>query len=268
MSSSFLFRFQYPPPPSVFVTAMSMVSLVSLANAGLSEIRGRHLQYSKFWDVRAPNTLKVKRVKVSSRAGMLALYAPAFLAGLVSFWLFPGDGLRFMLLSSALTLHFLKRVVEVLFIHKYSGAMILDSVVAISLSYFLSAVTMIYNQHLVDGVQEPPFDLKYIGFILFMVSSAANFYHHYLLAKLREKDDKGYKIPKGGMFNLVICPHYLFEILAFVGVSFISQTVYPFCFTIGTTFYLLGRSYCTRKWYLSKFENFPKDVKALVPYIF
>ncbi|KAK2457163.1 3-oxo-5-alpha-steroid 4-dehydrogenase family protein [Trifolium repens] len=90
----------------------------------------------------------------------------------------------------------------------------------------------------------------------------------YLLSKLRGKGEKGYKIPKGGLFDYVICPHYLFEIIAFYGFSFISQTLYGFSFALGTTFYLLGRSYAARRWYVSKFEDFPKNVKAIIPFFF
>ena len=163
---------------------------------------------------------------------------------------------------------YLPHFLQILFVHKYSGGMVLDSGILISLSYTLSTATMIYIQHLVQGSMEPSIDLKYPGILLFLVGIYGNFYHHLLLSRLRRKDEKGYKIPRGGLFHLVICPHYLFEIIGFIGVSFISQTLYASSFTLGTTVYLIGRSYATRKWYLSKFENFPREVKALVPYIF
>jgi very-long-chain enoyl-CoA reductase len=35
----------------------------------------------------------------------------------------------------------------------------------------------------------------------------------------------------------------------------------------GTAAYLAGRSCATRRWYESKFEDFPDSIKALVPYI-
>ena len=146
--------------------------------------------------------------------------------------------------------------------------MFLDSAIPITLSYFISAATMTYAQHLTEGLPEPPIDLMYPGVVVFLLGIIGNFYHHYLLSKLRGNGEKEYKIPKGGLFELVICPHYLFEIIGFYGVSFISQTIYAFCFTIGTTFYLLGRSYSTRQWYLSKFEDFPTNVKAVIPFVF
>ncbi|XP_048326985.2 uncharacterized protein LOC125421678 [Ziziphus jujuba] len=269
--ASTLLGFMFPPPPSLFINTMSVISATSLAVSGLSEIRGKHLQYSKFWDVSHPQNPQPKnQIKLSSRTGMLLLYTPAFLAAFSSFLFFPinGGDIRFLLLSSALALHFFKRDFEVLFVHRYSGGMVLDSVIVITLSYFLSTVSMIYAQNLTQGLPDPPIDLKYPGVVLFLVGMFGNFYHHYLLSQLRGKGEKEYKIPKGGLFGLVICPHYLFEIMIFVGVSFISQTLYAFSFTAGTIFYLMGRSYATRRWYLSKFEAFPQHVKALVPFVF
>ncbi|MED6205897.1 hypothetical protein PIB30_022028 [Stylosanthes scabra] len=268
MVLSALLNFLFPPPPSLVVSALSVVSLVSLTNTGFSEMRGKHLNYSKFWN--ATTADYSKQIKLSSRAGMLLLYTPAFLAGAASFFIFPNDGLRSTLLNSAVTFHFLKRILEVLFVHKYSGFMYLDSAIPITLSYFVSAATMTYTQHLTvtEGLPEPQIDLMYPGVAVFLIGIIGNFYHHCILSKLRGEGEKEYKIPKGGLFGLVICPHYLFEITVFYGISMISQTVYALCFAVGTTFYLVGRSYATRKWYVSKFEDFPKNVKAVIPFIF
>ncbi|XP_030450944.2 uncharacterized protein LOC115673054 [Syzygium oleosum] len=143
-----------------------------------------------------------------------------------------------------------------------------NSTVVISLAYFLSAVTSIYSQHLSQGLPDPPVDLLYPGIALFLIGLTGNLYHHILLSKLRQEGDREYKIPKEGLFGWVICPHYLFEVIDFVGISFISQTVYSCSWSLATFFYLLGRSYATRRWYTSKFEDFPEDVKALIPFIF
>ncbi|XP_058773383.1 uncharacterized protein LOC131647504 [Vicia villosa] len=267
MAASTFLNFLFPPPPSLFVTAMSVISIASLANAGFSEVRGKHMSYSKFWNVNNNNGNK-QQMKLSSRTGMLLLYTPAFLAGAASFWVFPDEGLRSTVLQSAVTIHFFKRVFEVLFVHKYSGSMALESAIPITLSYFISSATMIYAQHLTLNLPEPSINLLYPGILLFLVGITGNFYHHYLLSKLRGEGEKEYKIPKGGLFEFVICPHYLFEIIGFYGFSLISQTLYGFSFAIGTTFYLLGRSYATRRWYLSKFEDFPKNVKAIIPFFF
>ncbi|KAL2526073.1 3-oxo-5-alpha-steroid 4-dehydrogenase family protein [Abeliophyllum distichum] len=255
----------YLEPSSIYITAMSVMILLITACLAVLESMGKHLQYSKFWNM---GSNKSHQILLSSRTGMLFLYTPAFLAGLASFWIFPDGGTRFMMLKFAVTFHFLKRDLEVLFLHKFSGFMVLDSVIIISVSYFTAAASMIYLQHLTLGFREPLVDLKYLGLLLFVVGICGNFYHHYLLSKLREKNEKGYQIPRGGLFSMVICPHYLFEIIVFLGISLISQTPFSYSTAIGIALYLVTRSYATRKWYLSKFENFPKNVKALVPYVF
>ncbi|KAI3893882.1 hypothetical protein MKX03_025214 [Papaver bracteatum] len=241
-------NFLFPPPPSIYMSTMSVITLIALANLGFSELRGKHLHYSKFWNVG------------TCRTGMLILYTPAFLAGTASLWLcFDTHDLRFLLVSSALAFHFFKRDIEVLFVHKYSGGMVLNSTILIS------------NLPLLLSVPDPETDLKFIGIALFLVGIVGSFYHHCILANLRKEKsgaDKGYKIPKGGLFGVVVCPHYFFEILTFIGISLMAQSLYPICFAIGDTCYLIGRSCVTRKWYLSKFPNFPKHVKALAPFVF
>ncbi|CAD6221107.1 unnamed protein product [Miscanthus lutarioriparius] len=116
----------------------------------------------------------------------------------------------------------------------------------------------------------PRVDLLYPGVLAFAAGLAGNFYHHLLLSRLRAgggNDKKGYKIPTGGLFGLVTCPHYLFEILAFFGFAMISQTLYALTVAGGTAAYLAGRSCATRKWHASKFDEFPSRIKALVPYV-
>ncbi|KAH6761952.1 3-oxo-5-alpha-steroid 4-dehydrogenase family protein [Perilla frutescens var. hirtella] len=262
MVLSVLLKFIFPPAESVVITAMSAISLLSMSNAGLMEVKGKSMQYSKLL------SSNNDKARVRGKIGMIAAYTPAFLAGTFSLFIFPHGDLRFTLLRSAITTHFFKRLFEVMFVHKYSGFMEKETMVAISVSYFLYSAIMIYCQQLMLQLPEPSIDLKYIGIPIFLVGIGGNFYHHYLLSKLRSEGEKQYRIPKGGLFSLVVCPHYLFEIIGFWGISCISQTLYSISFSLGSTLYLMGRSYATRRWYHSKFEDFPKDVKAFIPFIF
>ncbi|KAG5549812.1 hypothetical protein RHGRI_014950 [Rhododendron griersonianum] len=271
------FLFQQPPP--AYIRALPPITLLFLSYLCFSEIIGKHLQYSKFWNVNSQS--KSNQIKLSSKTGMLLLYGPAFLAGVASFGLFPYGGLSLTTTGgrmAAVEALDCGAVIDghsgyaggvgVLFVHKFSGGMVLDSAILISGAYFSLAASLIYVQHLTEGLPEPSIDLKYLGVVIFLVGISGNFYHHYLLSKLREKGDKGYKLPKGGLFNLVLCPHYLFEIIAFWGIFFVSQTALSLSCAFGVALYLAGRSFVTRKWYLSKFENFPREVKALVPFVF
>lgn len=104
-----------PLPPSLFIKTMCVVNVVTMANLGYSEIKGKHLKYSKFWNFnsRSIKSAKTKEINISSKIGMLLFYTPSFFAGLASLWLCPFEGFRFRLLTSALTFHFFKRIFEV-----------------------------------------------------------------------------------------------------------------------------------------------------------
>lgn len=48
------------------------------------------------------------------------------------------------------------------------------------------------------------------GIVLWILGESINFYHHAILANLRPSGtSSGYVIPSGGLFKLVVCPHYL-----------------------------------------------------------
>ncbi|CAN6165209.1 unnamed protein product [Urochloa humidicola] len=255
-------------PPAAFVAAASSVVVFSLVSLGLSEVRGEHVAYSKFSHV-VEQRGGGGGLLLPSRAGMLVGYVPALVAVLAAFAV-PGavDGARAQVLCAALTVHFLKRVLEVLFVHRYSGSMPMGTVVQISTCYLIYVIMLINTQRLSRGLPDPAVDTLYPGVLVFAVGIAGNFYHHLLLSRLRAvAGDKGYKIPRGGMFELVACPHYLFEIVGFFGLAMITQTAFALALAVGTAAYLGGRSWATRKWYAAKFEEFPARIRALVPYV-
>lgn len=107
--------FLYPPPAPAFVAAASVAQFALLANAGLGELRGEHMAYSKFWQVVAGKKKNGGGALLPSRQGMLVAYVPAFVAAAASFAV-PGAvvGVRAQVLSAALTVHFLKRILEVI----------------------------------------------------------------------------------------------------------------------------------------------------------
>ena len=108
---STLLKLLFPSP--FLIKAMSAVPVATLGYVGLSEVRGKHMQYSKFLNIGEKKPIE-KKIQVSSRTGMLIAYTPAFLAGAASFGLFLNDDLRFLLVKSTLTFHFFKRILEVI----------------------------------------------------------------------------------------------------------------------------------------------------------
>src|SRR3546814_15644917 len=49
-----------------------------------------------------------------------------------------------------------------------------------------------------------------------------NFAHHKILADLREQQTS-YFIPQAGWFRRVTCPHYCFEVVAWIGMALMSH---------------------------------------------
>ncbi|MED6119590.1 hypothetical protein PIB30_013229 [Stylosanthes scabra] len=69
------------------------------------------IKHRQFWNVTTDNS--AKQSKQSSRAGKHMLYTLAFFASAASFFFFfPDEGLKSMLLNSAVTFHFFKWLIE------------------------------------------------------------------------------------------------------------------------------------------------------------
>jgi very-long-chain enoyl-CoA reductase len=244
------------------------VAIVTLQILGLGafsgESSGQNAGYSKFADSN-------KSLKVSSRTGMLALYAPAFVVSLYYLQVAPkayGNG-REWITALLLSFHFGKRLLECLFVHKYSGTMDADFLLPISMSYALTAALVAHQQLQVQEYSHPMSELFcVIGLWLAVIGQAGNFFHHYLLARLRKDKTSGYTIPSGGLFKFVTAPHYLCELIAWLGLACVTQQLNAFLTVADMTSYLAGRSVATTRWYKSKFPDYPVERKHLIPFLF
>jgi len=287
MASDSLFLFENPS--SLYIQVAAVVLLLQGIMVGLMEFKGINLKFSKFANSKpgSPST------QIPSRVGMFVAYAPAFLiCTLFLFskldWPHASSFLqklgflqlskslnlhkeaksRFIILATALAIHFLKRVMEVLFIHRYSGGMTIDTFIFLPLGYIFIVGNLFYDLQLSEEYLGcPSVNLIPLGIVLFMVGITGNFYHHYLLSKLRKDGQKQYCVPQGGLFGYVVCPHYFFEVIEFLGVAFICQTPFAFCVVTMMFFGLVGRSISTKSWYMKKFEDFPSHRKALIPFL-
>lgn len=78
-----------------------------------------------------------------------------------------------------------------------------------------------------------------------------------------------HRIPYGRYFNLVTSPHYLFEILLYVIIFCIipQSSSWMYC-TMWVISNQVENAWLTHKWYLQRFKNYPKNRKAIIPYVF
>ncbi|KAG4101152.1 hypothetical protein H8356DRAFT_1035082 [Neocallimastix lanati (nom. inval.)] len=168
-------------------------------------------------------------------------------------------------------INYLKRCFEVLFIHKFSKKSSFFALLYIGISNTL--VNTILCRYILlsnKNMDDSNFFYLILPFPLILFGWFGTFYHHILLAKLRRssRNAKRYKIPRGGLFDYVSCPHYFMEFLTWAGfsvivhrLSFYGHVIFIFC-----TF--VGRSYQTKKWYNNNIVGYPRKRKCLIPLIF
>ena len=126
------------------------------------------------------------------------------------------------------------------------------------------------------GQQAPVGGSVVPGVAVWAAGQIGNGYHHFLLANLRKPGEKAYVVPKGGLFGLVACPHYFFEVVAFVGLGMVISHVGALVITSTCAWYLLGRSFATMKWYEAKAKKgalkggakLPVGWKRMIPFVF
>lgn len=88
------------------------------------------------------------------------------------------------------------------------------------------------------------------------------------LRNLRKPGETGYKIPKGGGFRFVSSPHYLGELIEWTGWAIATWGLPTLAFVAWTAANLVPRANETHQWYLDKFDDYPKDRKRIIPFLY
>lgn len=249
-------------PKTLDYTAFFVQVLLAVAIYYLESSDRFHLAYSKFR----------KGGGLPTRIGMLIIYGLPLLTAVVCYnAMFRPDSAYHVVLFAAFVAHFGKRVVEVLFVHRYSKPMGPGTALLIGGLYSYFAVSAHFQQNIflspLEGDTMPLLPLLFGGFI-FLLGQAMNLYHHLLLRNLRKTGDTGYAVPQGGLFGYVTCPHYFFEILAWIGYAIMARHLSIWGIVIIIAAYLAGRARQTREWYLEQVPGYPEERKALVPFTF
>jgi len=259
----------------------NVIQILTICGIHKGEI-DKPMPYSKFASTGSSSGGKSPSM-VSSKSGMLIIYVPATIVAFIFQFILPQvDGMDYYPTPTVAGLmvfaQFFKRDLEVLFLHKYSGETESNAAGLIGVSYALVAfmICLLSNPgNLNSGSSKS----RMLGMLLFVIGSLGNFYHHYLLALLRsDSPSKGnstaskkiYKAPNGGLFTYVATPHYLFELVAWLGISMASQQLTSYLNFVSMTCYLSARAYNQNQWNKKKFDekDWPSSRKNLVPFLY
>ena len=241
-------------------TLVALCPLLALSNVltipGFNK-SGALMSYSKF-----AHGVKARPL-LSSRVGMILLYLPS---ACLAYAMHDPTSLRSRAVACLAVLHFSKRTLECICLHEYSGTMPLFSSLMISSFYLLVAGFSVHYASVVPAALLQDWTLA-AGLLLFCVGQLGNLCHHYLLATLRRPGERVYKVPRGGLFEYVAAPHYLFELVAWAGTALVGQHLIHLGILLDMTVYLRDRAQRQTEWNRAKLDGYPRSRKHLIPFI-
>ncbi|KAJ2784913.1 hypothetical protein H4R18_000838 [Coemansia javaensis] len=113
------------------------------------------------------------------------------------------------------------------------------------------------------------------GMSLFVAGAAGVVYHDAVLTGLRRDNSNsnnnskgGYAVPHRGLFALVACPHYLCELVEWLGFALLSDSPAAWTFLLNAACNLLPRARLVHAWYRATFpDQYPESRRAIVPFL-
>ncbi|XP_026201178.1 polyprenol reductase [Anabas testudineus] len=183
-----------------------------------------------------------------------------------------------LLVQLLLWVHSLRRLLECLFVSVFSdGAMHLVQYMFGLGYYIVLGLTVLCSDRLDTGtgtLLSQHAWLHVAGFALFTGSSLLQHQSMVLLARLRTGksgtvETLAHKMPKGGWFELVSCPHYFAELLIYVSLSLVFGGL-SLTWWLVVLYVLFNQALAAQlchDLYISKYESYPKHRKAFIPFL-
>lgn len=209
-------------------------------------------------------------------AGPLAVYAWIYQRP----WLFFGDGAANQPMSEVVHIaafcwvaHYAKRILETLFIHRFSHAtMPIRNLFRNCSYYWLFAAYVAY--HINHPLYTAPCKMQsYIALGFWAVCELGNFSIHYLLRNLRPAGSKERKVPRPTkdpltlMFNLVSCPNYTYEVGGWVAFTIMTQCLPAGLFAIAGFYQMAVWALGKHRAYKKDFPDYPRGRKSIIPFV-
>lgn len=171
------------------------------------------------------------------------------------------------------SVHYGKRLLETLFVHRFShGTMPLGNLFKNCSYYWGFCLYVAY--HINHPLFTPPSQFQQIiGALLFAICEIGNLSTHILLRNLRPAGSTVRKIPVPDanvfniLFNLVSCPNYTYEVGSWIGFTVMTSCVPAGLFTLAGFYQMAVWALGKHKNYLKEFKNYPKNRKAIIPFV-
>jgi 3-oxo-5-alpha-steroid 4-dehydrogenase 1 len=125
-----------------------------------------------------------------------------------------------------------------------------------------------YFSHFADYPDTWSTDIRFIGgIILFFVGLMINWKADDILIHLRKPTETHYVIPRSALFKWVSCPNLSGELLEWLGFAILCWNLPALTFFIWTAANLVPRAISHHRWYQQKFDDYPPERKAIIPFV-
>ncbi|XP_026869507.1 3-oxo-5-alpha-steroid 4-dehydrogenase 2a isoform X2 [Electrophorus electricus] len=101
----------------------------------------------------------------------------------------------------------------------------------------------------------------------FITGMAINIHSDHILRSLRNPGEISYRIPKGGMFEFVSGANFFGEMVEWCGYAVAVWSLPALSFAFFTLCSIGPRAYHHHRYYLERFDDYPKSRKAVIPFI-
>ncbi len=171
--------------------------------------------------------------------------------------------------------HYAKRLLETIFVHRFSHAtMPILNIFKNSGYYwgFAAFVAYFVNHPLYTPPMYGNIQI-YAGLALFILCEIGNFSVHVTLRNLRPPGTKERRIPYPDsnpmslMFYFVSCPNYTYEVGAWLGFTIMTQSLPALLFTLAGFGQMAQWALGKHRNYRKEFEKYPRNRKAIVPFV-
>ncbi|CAJ1059990.1 polyprenol reductase [Xyrichtys novacula] len=183
-----------------------------------------------------------------------------------------------VLVQLLLVFHSVRRLQECLFVSVFSnGSIHLVQYVFGLVYYILMGLTVLGSDRLQEGTGPLLSQLEWfhvVGAVVYILASCMQHQCLVHLARLRigksgSVETLAHRVPEGGWFELVSCPHYLAELLLYVGLNLIygGASLTWFIVFLYVLFSHALEAQLSHEYYISKHESYPKNRKAFIPFL-
>ncbi len=176
------------------------------------------------------------------------------------------------LAAAAWSFHYAKRLLETIFVHRFSNATMPLGNLFKNCSYYWGFAAYI-AYHINHPLYTAPCLLQtHIGLGLFFLCEFGNFTIHVLLRNLRPAGSKERKIPYPNsnplsqLQGLVSCPNYTYEVGAWVCFSVMTQCLPAALFTLAGFYQMAVWALGKHRNYKKEFKDYPRR-KAIIPFL-